>query len=320
MTGIAWPRAPLYLFALAAVARALFWLQAGDYPLIHIPLLDEAYYLDQARAILSGDWTPESGFFMDPLYAWIMAGLLALGDGTNPTPIRLFQLVLDSTNAILLWAIGRRLWSNRAGWIAGALYALYPAAWFYSLTLLKTTLTTSALLAFTAMLVLGLRDNRHTVFWLALGLAAGVLTYLRGNLLLLAPFTLILLALQVRPWPRMLRRGASFAGGCALILISVGLWHSASTGTFSALPATAGSTLYSANHAGNPFGVYASPEFVRINRPDMLEAQYRQEAQRRLGREMTPSESSKYWRGQALDYWASSPTVLPRLLWYTRLI
>ena len=141
------------LAALALAVRLIYWLQAADNPLLSVALVDEAYYLDQARQVLAGGWTWAEGFIMDPLYTWFLAGALTIGDGVDPFWARLLQVSIDSLNVIALWLIGRRLWSDRVGLVAGALYALYPVAWLYSLSLLTATLTTTVVLSLTWLVI-----------------------------------------------------------------------------------------------------------------------------------------------------------------------
>lgn len=77
-------RVLLLLFGAAIALRLLYWTQAADNPLLHVALVDEGHYLEQAKQILRGEWTFATGFVMDPLYSWLLAGALALGDGETP--------------------------------------------------------------------------------------------------------------------------------------------------------------------------------------------------------------------------------------------
>ena len=308
------------LLALALAIRLIYWLQAADNPLLSVALVDEGYYLDQARQVLAGGWTWAEGFIMDPLYTWFLAGALAIGDGVDPFWARLLQVGIDSLNVIALWLIGRRLWSDRVGLVAGALYALYPVAWLYSLSLLKATLTTSAVLWLTWLVVWVLMGRRGLLWWLVVGLAIGLVTYLRGNLLLLAPLIVLALALLLRPWRHALAAVGLLVLGTGIVLTSVATAHRHAGGPWAPLPAVAGYTLYSANHPNNPRGVYRTPAFVNVDAPAELLGQFQQEAARRRGlpadQVPDPWATSAYWRGQAMRWWISSPSVLPRLLWY----
>lgn len=232
--------------------------------------------------------------------------------------MRLIQILADSLNCIALYLIGHRLWSARAGLVAGALYAAYPVAWFYTLTLLKTSLTISAVMWLTWLTVFAIttRPQVRLAVWPGIGLLIGLLTYLRGNLLLLAPLTALALLPLLGPWRRGLVAGVALTVGTGLVLLAVAGLHKLSGGPFAALPSVAGYTLYSANHPHNRTGGYAPPAFVTMNAPAQLQQQFQDEAARRLGRPLAGWESSAYWRQQALNYWCSSPMVVPRLLWY----
>lgn len=308
-------RAGLYLFLAAIVMRGLYWLQAGANPTLYIPQVDEAFYLEQARALIADGWL-SGGFYMDPLYGWLAGVLLTLGDGSNPTPLRIAQLLLDSTSAVLIYLIGTRLAGSRVGLLAGALYVLYPIAWFYSLTLLKTTATTWATLTITWAALVGVDERRRWLHWTLLGLACGLAIYLRGNLLLLVPLTVMTVAWLQWSHGRSLAPVAVYLAAALVVPLAVGALHQLHSGQFRALPSAAGTTLYTANHPENRFGVHQPPPFVRHRHPAAIEREYQAEAEKRAGRSLSTSEASNYWRDQAMRHWFSAPDVLPTLAWY----
>jgi 4-amino-4-deoxy-L-arabinose transferase-like glycosyltransferase len=302
------------VLAVALGMRLIYWLHLGEYPLLYVPLVDEEYYVGYARDLAGGHPAGERApFLLDPLYAYFLAGLFALF-GDNLVVPHLAQIVIDSVTALLLAALGTRWWSRRAGVLAGLAYALYPVAWFYSLTLLKTTLT-----AHVVTLLLWLLQRclaRPTGWlWLVSGAVLGAAVQLQSNLALLAP----LLALWLwwrRPQLALVGRAryGLLLAGLVGVLVLGGLVSARVNGEFRVLGGHAGITLHGANHPGSPHGGNVSPPFVTVSHPAELPRQYRAEAERRVGHRLSPAEVQGYWVGQVLDYWSSAPTVLPKLM------
>ena len=301
------------VFGIALIMRVIYLMQSSDNPLLYIQQLDEEFYVNYGKSLLAGasaDSHPK--FYMDPLYGFFLGGLFFLFDDNLIIP-RVIQILTDSFAALLMYLIARRLWSSSAGLAAGAIYALYPVCWFYSLALLKTTFTTDFAILFTYLLILFL-ESRKAGHWLALGLMTGVGVYLRGNLVLLLPVTFLLPVLvRSDSWKQSIQLSLFYVLGASIVLGSVGLLNKNMFGEFSILPNTGGTTLYGANNPGNPYGENRNPEFITRNHPTEIYDQYRSEAEKRLGRTLNDSEVSAYWRGQAINYWFSSIEVIPGL-------
>ena len=290
-----------------------YLLQANDNPFLYVPQLDEEFYVDFGKNLLAeGPQNTNLGFFMDPLYGYFLGGLFYIF-GDNLIIPRLIQIVSDSAAALLLCLIGRRLWSPATGLLAGLIYALYPVSWFYSLTLLKTTFTTNYVILFTLILLVFV--ERQTLRnWFLLGLITGIGVYLRGNLILLIPFTMLLpLVIRQHSWRQSIQLSLTYLLGAVILLGGVGLLNKATFGQFAVLPTTGGITLYGANNPQNPTGENTNPDFISKSHPAELFVQYKNEAEKRNGKTLNNSEVSTYWRGQAIKYWFSSFTVLPSL-------
>lgn len=302
------------VFGVAMVMRIIYFLQATDNPLLYIQQLDEEFYSNYGKSLISDH--PDDGtskFYMDPLYGFFLGGIYYLF-GDNLLIPRLIQIVTDSFAALLMYLIGRRLWSPTAGLGAGIIYAVYPVSWFYSLTLLKTTFTTDFVILFTYLLILFL-GQQNLRNWFVLGIVTGIGVYLRGNLILLLPATVLLpLLCRKDSLKKAVQLAAFYLLGASLILGSVGLINKSTFGTFSILPNTGGTTLYGANNPENPYGENKNPKFITRNHPSDIYTQYKVEAEKRLNRTLSDKEVSTFWRGEAMKYWFSSFSVLPSLL------
>ncbi|MBI5814731.1 MAG: glycosyltransferase family 39 protein [Nitrospinae bacterium] len=313
MDDAAWGRREVWIvFAVALAARFLHLLASLQNPLLHTPILDEAYYAGLGRGIASGFLMGEGrAFFMDPLYGYFLGALLAAA-GDDLLFVRAAQIVLDSVSAALVYLIGARLAGKTAGLAAGLIYAFYKVSFFYSLTILKTTLTMTALLLFVHLLVRA-SENASLKRWLLLGLLGGLAVELRANTALL--MTMVPAMYWIARRPRM----GAFVGACVMFaagvmapLMAGAARNFAAAGEFAMLPTQGGRLLYSCNNPDNLTGRYNTPPFSRPN-PEDSETDFHAEAEKRLGKKLTQRQVSDYWTNETLSFLASTPSVILRL-------
>lgn len=151
-----------WLLLIAIVAYRWWVLWALQPPMD----LEETYYLY---------WSvePDLGYYSKPpMVAWLLAGFTGLF-GIEPLAVKSVSLTLHTLTALLVYGIGRRLWSPAAA-LAGALT-------FYTLPVIGTlalfTSTDAALhfcWALTLWAFLHARDSDRLGWWLLTGLAAGL--------------------------------------------------------------------------------------------------------------------------------------------------
>lgn len=301
------------LFLLALALRVVFYRENAANPLLHYQILDQRYYLDLARTIAGGGWLGDQGpFFMDPLYGYILAPFVRLF-GNDLTAVRLFQILADSLNAVLIFLIGARLGRPRSGLIAGSFYAVYKVSFFYTLLILKTTLATTGVLLFVLALV-RTRTGDRSLRWGWLGAAAALLTFLRGNFILLFPLAAIAYGFIERPGrKRAIRHGLVYAGSFLLVLSLMGIRNYVVTKELLLLNSQFGRMFYCCNNPENVSGIFEVPSFAR-DFPVELEHDFRAEAERRLGRNLSRAEVSSYWTRETLAFFRDHPGSLLRSL------
>lgn len=148
---------------LAGLAAYRLWVLWALQP----PLdLEETYYLYWSTH-------PDLGYYSKPpMIAWLLAAFTGVF-GISALAIKSVSLLLHSLTALLVYLIGRRLWSPAAG-VAGALT-------FYSLPIIGVlslfTSTDAALhfcWALTLWAFLHARDGDRMGWWLLTGVAAGL--------------------------------------------------------------------------------------------------------------------------------------------------
>ncbi len=304
----------LVVFSLALILRLFHFSQSENNPLLYYPVLDEAYYIEMGERIAAGAFWRGDGraFFMDPLYGYLLGPIFAIS-GENLAVVRLFQILLDSLNVLLIYAIGIRIRSRSAGIVAALLYAGYKVAFFYTLLILKTTTAVTLSVVF-ILAVLKSKDSRHCLPWFLLGLLGAAMVYLRANFICLIPLTIVFHGILDRPGGLTLfRRSAFFLLGF-LLLISLGALHNyKGSGEAVWLNSQSGRLFYACNNPENLTGRYQAPAFARPH-PEHSEDDFRREAERRLGRPLGAKEASHYWWQESLRLLWRNPTMIPVLV------
>jgi tetratricopeptide (TPR) repeat protein len=307
-------RCLFYVVLIGLVLRVVHLVASAHNPFLYMPVLDEGYYVGLGEAIAGGQWLGEHGlFFMDPLYGYFLGGLFLLF-GDNLTTVRLVQIGLDSLNILLINGIAARVYSRRAGVLSAFLYALYPVAFFYSLLILKTTLSLTLLLASVLLLLVALDSNRPLP-WALLGLLLGLLTYLWANLILMLPLSILFIFFyQGARWRKAVADGALILAVFAVMLIPGVLRNYTATGEIAFINTQGGRLFYATNNPSNLTGRYNVPSFSRADAV-ASEKDFHAEAERRLGRLLTQKEVSRYWTGETFRFLNDNPGAIPVLLY-----
>ncbi|MBN1295309.1 glycosyltransferase family 39 protein, partial [bacterium] len=299
--------------------RTLFWfvllvavgMRLGHFFMLHrdpvanIPVLDSASYDRAARMIAFGEGLPKTVYFQAPFYPYFLAAIYLVSNG-HPDAIRLVQMLLDILSVLMVISITRTLFNRPAALIAGFLAATYPVLIFQSGLLLKTTL--NVLFACLMLHLVLIRTPRVTAVRLTLlGCVTGWAAATQGSVLLQIPLLFLYVVLEA-PWHRpsiWLKQWAWLVLG---LVIAIGpfTWRNYHvSGRFVLLTAQGGANFYLGN---SPYsdGTSKRPPRVRMT-PEHEEADFHREAERALGRHLTPEEASAYWTGEALRWIRAHP-------------
>ena len=320
MTGrgpVAWLPLAL-LVGLALVLRVAFAVDfARNHPQADRPVIDAASYERWALEIADGDWVGDEVFFQEPLYPYALGAVYAVwpvgeDDPTEAlaarrTAARGVQALLGAACVLLVALVTHRLFGAKAALVAALGLATYRPLLVFPALFLKPNLFLPVL-ALLVWLCLrarplgdGARARSAALGWLAAGLVAGLGALLRGNMLLLLPFVLLL------PFARARAAGASLAtglapaalllAGMAGALLPVAIRNHAVGGVFALTTSGAGTNLYGGNNAQNPYGRATEFDWVR-GIPEHEADDWRHEAERRTGRTLDPGEVSSFWMGE----------------------
>ena len=280
-------RATLFsIIGLGVVLRGVCFIESQKNPLLFNPVLDEAYYTGFGRAFASGFWLGEDRvFFMDPLYGYFVGAIFLLfGDSANM--VRLLQVAIDVFNIYLVFVVAKKVADERAALFAAFFYASYKVAFFYTLLILKATLTVTFSLLF-VLLAISVVEKKRATGWIILGLFTAVSVWLRGNLLLFAPLALFAYWLVEKPSIKTLaKNGAIYLATIAMVLSLGGLRNYYVSGEWVTLNSQAGRLFYISNNPDNQTGRYSNPSFFRsggVGGTEGAEREFHQEAEKRAG-------------------------------------
>src|SRR6266581_1519514 len=129
----------LVIFAVAFTLRIIHIWQMRNAPFFTLLMGDARGYDEWAQRIAGGDWIGRDVFYQAPLYPYFLASIYWIA-GRSPTLVRIAQAVIGSCSCVLIAAAARRLFSARAGLLAGLILAVYAPAIFFDSLLQKSVL------------------------------------------------------------------------------------------------------------------------------------------------------------------------------------
>lgn len=273
--------------------RLAYFLEMRGRPLFEHLHLDPLYYWRWAVRVYEGRWLGEAVFEQSPLYAYLLGGLFRLWGAPSADLARLIGALAGSLTCVGIGRLGRHLEPRGGAWIAGLLAALYGPFVFYDLMVMKTFL--AAALTVASALALARSEGRRPAALLLAGAVLGLAALVRENLLLVAPFALVWIALRGRNSPRRecARAVGAYLAGLLLATAPAALHNRWAGGEWVWITSGGGEVFYIGNHA-QANGQYFTPPFVRAD-PEHEHEDFRAEARRRLGRPLSRGESSRYW-------------------------
>ncbi|MEW6218502.1 MAG: tetratricopeptide repeat protein [Thermodesulfobacteriota bacterium] len=305
--------ASLFVLAVALVLR-LFHVLAifRSSPFFDVLPGDLGAYDRWAQSIVQEGWLGKEIFYQDPLYPYFLAAIYSVL-GRSLVAVYLIQSLLGAATASLLVPLGDRLGSRAAGLTAGLTYAAFAPAIFFDGLLLKSSLASFLVTACLAML-LARSPGRPCWRQLAAGALLGLACLTRGNFLLLLPVLAGLLALGRRTGlGGRLAASTLFVAGSLAVLLPVMARNYVVGHDLVLTTAQAGQNFFIGQNE-RATGTYVGLPFVR---PDPLyeRQDFHREAERRLGRALSPSEVSRYWLEEGLRFIRENPKRFAALSW-----
>lgn len=307
---MAWKQCAL-VFTSALLIRLVHLWQMRRAPVFTVLMGDARSYDEWAQRIAGGDWLGTDVFYQAPLYPYFLGAIYSLFD-RDLVVVRICQAVIGAGSCAMLAAAAQRLFSPRAGLVAGLGLAFYAPAIFFDALIQKTVL--DVFLVCLALLILSrlttaATSTRH---WVGLGVVLGCLILTRENAVVFAAIVLLWALVRsisgtpaAHAWRGRIREMAAFLLGLAVVLGPVATRNYLVSGGLYVTTSQFGPNFYIGNNP-RADGTYMSlrpgrgaPEYERQDATEL--------AERALGRSLTPSDVSSYWTDRALDFISSHP-------------
>lgn len=304
------PFAFLTISLLALAARLVYLAEVHRSPDFNSLVLDAQWYHLEARRLAAEGWMPRGALFRAPGYPYFLASLYSLwGDGL--TAARIVQVILSSVSAGLVLWLGWRVYGKWVGWLAGLLAAFYGLLIYFSAEILGTTLVVATALL-TLVLLVRADTGRGRGPWFVAGLALGISAIVRPTILLFG-FLALLWAKGWGPWRANWGRVAALALGVAVCVTPVTIANYIASGEFVLIAHQGGVNYYVGNNpqtdgktAAGP-GVNAALLRSVGKTQDTIYLGAKVVAEETTGRELKPTDVSRYWLREALRFISRCP-------------
>jgi len=298
----------LAIVALALLLRVVYLLQARE-KLYFNNFADSLYYHVWAQRIIAGQADPQV-FFQGPLYPYMVAFFYRLFS-PNPEVVLWFQVLLGSASCVLMYLLGRFVFGRAVGFLAALMGALYAVEMFYEGALLTTTVLYFVNLMLLVSIFWAWRAGRWYL-WAVPGFLLGLSALGRANVLFFLPFLIVGIFLLGNG-----RRGRRIRGIQTLLAVFLGLLMVIMPITMRNLIVGQDLVLITSNLGLNFFvgnnpdapGYYQKPKGLDFS-TDLTGAKI---AAVLTGRELKPSEVSRFWLQQGLNFVKTQPGAFLRL-------
>ncbi|MEE9457270.1 MAG: tetratricopeptide repeat protein [bacterium] len=306
-------RWPLALAAATLATRAVYLASVVHDPffgyLRHIP--DAFFFNNWAQGIASGDWWGgDDVFFIGPLYAYFL-GIIYRLIGPQLTVVRVIHIALEIGSALFIYGFARRAVGERAAKVAGVIWVLYLPAIFFSSFVLPVSLDVFLITGSFYLLARGVKGRRWN--FAGAGALLGLAVLDRTNVLIFvaAAVPLFLVYVKRLGW----RRIVAYFAPIAAIVLAVTLRNGVVGGDIVLVSSQGGLNFYLGN-SPTATGVYWNLGEVYQGRPAELNKDLATLIAREVeGRDMKPSEVSRWWMSNGLAWLRDNPGDAARLYW-----
>ncbi len=282
------------ILLLALILRILALLSLKQSIYSDFLIWDERVYHNWAIKIANGiSVTPAYDFA--PLPAYIMAIIYKLFS-PDTLYIRIMNIGFGVLTCFLIYLIGKEVGNRITGLVACLIASLYKPFIFFSVTLLKTSLSLF-LFASAIYLVAALIDNHSMIKEVLLGILIGLMINVRPNCVVLIPLILLIILWDSRKWRPSMKmittKFISYVVGLSIAIAPFAILNYRVSGEFGLIP-IGGFNLYLANNLQNPYPYYRPVPFAS-SLPSEQAIHFIIEASKREGKKLSPREASLYW-------------------------
>lgn len=298
------------ILILAALLRVVYLVELSQSPFFRHPVLDAQYYTTWAQKLAWGDFRFISDYQGNPLYPYFLASIFRFL-GANPYLIRLIQHSLGVLTCLIIFWTGKNIFSPGVGLLAALLYAFYVPAIFYEGWFLTASLSTFLTVSLLALLLYAKKKVENSN-WLLSGILAGLLLLARPSLIPVGILFWIFF-ISRRPGKNLgPKTFFFFLAGLLLVVFFYSFYYYSQEKEWVLISPHGGENFYIGN---NPRANGASnmPDFVRGS-PSLQHEDFRKEAGRRAGRELSLIQASRFWFREGLKFIIFHPLHFLKLL------
>lgn len=300
------------IFAVAMFFRLAYFMDYKNTAVF--PILadsDGDFYYQRANEIIAGDIFSSKAFMKWPLYAYLLAFLFKIS-ANNILLVYSLQFLLGGLSCLVIYFISRILFNETTGFIAALLYAGYGLFIFYEGLLIYTSVSLF-LNALLFLWFLKIQDNpgRRSLFWL--GIFLGICTITQGSVILFGiPAMLWIIWKNAPGFIKGISYFLGFGLGLALVLGILVLRNYVVDRDPVLLTGNTGLNFYIGNGL-EADGTLVWPRYLSPTAEGMLR-DAKVIAKINLGKELKPSEVSRFWLKKAVEFIKKNPDAYLKLL------
>jgi tetratricopeptide (TPR) repeat protein len=301
---------PIAIFLAAFIIRLIYLIQYRSNPAFYNPMVDEQWHFNWAKEIISGDFWGTEAYFRGPLYPYFLALILKI-TGNSILWSRILQIIIPSFSAVMVYLLGEKIISRKAGIIAGLAFAAYGTMIFYdTMFLLEVLYILLNLIA--VYLLIKNKDESRPIRWLLPGIILGLAAITRPNILLLIPFLLIWIYYSLTALKQIKRRLLIiliYILGIFIPVFSVTLRNYLVTGEAILISSQGGVNFYIGNNADSEGLTMLMPE-VKLDETlpwTEFRSAVQKAAEAETKRTLTAGEESSFWTQKAINFITNNP-------------
>ncbi len=298
----------LVVLVVAFAVRLVYLTQMQDSLLFDTPIMDSEYHDQWAQAIVAGGDFTGGVFFRAPLYPYFLA-LVYRTFGHDLLILRLIQFLIGSLSCVLVYLLGKRIFNRLTAVIAGVTAGLYGVLIYFEGELLIPVLL--VFLDLIWILALLWTDRRPSYArWGLCGVLLGLSALARPNILLVGAAILVWMIIVFRRRAEKLRSSAvlyaiCFALGAMLIISPVTVRNYIKGHDLVLIASQGGMNFYIGNNPQSDGASAVLPGARTTWWGSYLDA--KEMAEKSTGRNLKPSEVSRFWYLQGLKFATGEP-------------
>jgi 4-amino-4-deoxy-L-arabinose transferase-like glycosyltransferase len=282
-------------------------------PYYDSPSMDSAVYVNWANLINQEGWLGKNVFYWAPLYPYLLSIIFRIFPHSLLATY-IIQLIMGLCSVYLIYLIGRRIYSERAGLVAAGLSLLYSPFTFFETKILPTVTSIFLTLLFLYLLTRAEQEKKYR-YWIGGAVALGFASLCRPNYVLMIPLLTVGLLLFYRKKLRQVFVPIlilTFIPG--IIIGTVTLRNYIVVNDFIPISASAGLTFAQGNNPWTRGAIKILPGFSGEIRNQQHEET--RIAETAVGRELKPSEVSRFWFRWSLNFIRNYPIDYLKLILY----